>query len=178
MSATESLPTRETGQYVYAGFWRRVPAYLLDGLLIILAAMALDTAYLIVTGQPLSTAYPVTETPDRISVSYHPTDFGFFMEIAISIAYFAFFESSKYRATPGKLAMGLVVVDEQGRRLSLQRALLRAIGKLASLTLFFLGFLMAGWTARKQALHDFFVESLVMKRIEKPIQADMQLAEG
>ena len=140
--------------------------------------MAMDTAYLIATGQPFSAAFVVTEAPGRTSFSYKPTDFGFYMEIAIRVFYFALFESSKYRATPGKMTMGLIVVDERGNPLSLRRAFFRATGKLVSLVLFGLGFLMAGWTALKQALHDFFAESLVVKRIEKTIQAGMQLSDG
>ena len=76
------------------------------------------------------------------------------------------------------MSMGLVVVDEHGKPLSFKQALVRAAGKLFSLSLFGFGFFMAGWNDRKQALHDFFVQSLVMKRLEKPVPADMQLADG
>ena len=63
-------------------------------------------------------------------------------------------ESSKYMASLGKLALGIKVTDESGERLSILRSLARNISKVLSLLTLFIGFMMAGWTARKQALHD------------------------
>ena len=67
-------------------------------------------------------------------------------------------------ATPGKLAVGICVTDLEGQRISFPRALGRTLGKLLSVLFFGLGFLMAGWTARKQALHDLLAGTLVVQR--------------
>jgi hypothetical protein len=72
-------------------------------------------------------------------------------------------ESSGWQATVGKRIMGLQVTDEDGGRLSFVHALMRMLAKLASALPFALGFLIAAFTARKQALHDLIVRSLVVR---------------
>ena len=78
--------------------------------------------------------------------------------------YFAIQESSNRQATIGKRAMKIVVTDEQGRRLSFARATGRAFSRMLSGLFFFLGYLLAAFTARKQALHDLIAGTLVLRR--------------
>lgn len=80
-----------------------------------------------------------------------------------AIAYFAVMESSQYQGTLGKMALGLKVVDMQGRRISFGRALGRTLGKILSTIPCDLGFLLAAFTEKKQALHDMIAGTLVMK---------------
>jgi uncharacterized RDD family membrane protein YckC len=89
----------------------------------------------------------------------------FFAAVAFltPIAYFALLESSASQATFGKAALSLKVVDLGGRRISFARALGRYLGKIPS-SLFFVGFLMAAFTERKQALHDKMAGTLVVRR--------------
>ena len=77
--------------------------------------------------------------------------------------YFATMESGTRGATYGKRLMGLRVVDDRGRKLSFARASLRYVAKLASAAPLMIGFVMALFTARKQALHDLIAETLVVK---------------
>ena len=77
--------------------------------------------------------------------------------------YFALFESSRFQATPGKRAMGIVVTDLAGRRIPLGRASLRYAGKLLSGLILMLGFVMAIFSPRKQALHDRLAATLVLR---------------
>ena len=79
--------------------------------------------------------------------------------------YFASFESSRWQATPGKRALGLFVTDLAGKRVSFARASGRYFGKLLSEFIFFFGFLMAGFTKRKQALHDYLSGCLVLRKL-------------
>ena len=65
------------------------------------------------------------------------------------------------QATPGKLALFIRVADEQGRRVTMPRALARNALKLVSVLPALVGFMMAGWTARKQALHDMMAQCVV-----------------
>jgi uncharacterized RDD family membrane protein YckC len=76
--------------------------------------------------------------------------------------YFAFCESSAWQGTLGKLALGIRVTDMQGRRISVPRALGRYPAKFLSAIILFVGFMMAGWTQRKQALHDMICGTLVL----------------
>lgn len=76
--------------------------------------------------------------------------------------YFAAMESSQLEATAGKLMLKLRVTDEKGHRISFGRATLRYIGKLFSLGTLLGGFMLAIFTNRKQAAHDFFAGTLVV----------------
>jgi uncharacterized RDD family membrane protein YckC len=74
-------------------------------------------------------------------------------------------ESSKYQASVGKLALGLILVDLDGNRIDFSKALLRNIGKIVSAFILGIGYLMAAFTDKKQALHDMIASTLVVKKI-------------
>jgi uncharacterized RDD family membrane protein YckC len=76
--------------------------------------------------------------------------------------YYALFESSALQATPGKLALGIKVVDEAGNRIGFGKASGRWFAKIVSNLILGIGYLMAGFTARKQALHDMMAGTLVV----------------
>jgi len=78
--------------------------------------------------------------------------------------YFALLESSTLQATPGKMALGLYVADVNGRRISFGRASGRFVGKLLSSLLLGVGYVVAAFSARKQALHDMMADCLVLRR--------------
>ena len=79
--------------------------------------------------------------------------------------YEAFMMSSEWQATVGKKALGLVVTDMAGQRVSFARSTGRHFGKIiTNMVPFFIGYIMAGLTARRQALHDMIAETLVIKR--------------
>lgn len=82
----------------------------------------------------------------------------------ISIAYYTFMESSSTQATLGKMALGIIVVDMEGRRISFARALGRSAGKIISGCTCYIGFIMAGFTQRKQGLHDIMAGCLVVDK--------------
>jgi uncharacterized RDD family membrane protein YckC len=93
--------------------------------------------------------------------------------IAVTIClYFACFEQSWLQATPGKILCSIKVVDHFGHQLSLQRAIGRNAAKYVSLLTFGIGFLMAGWTSQKQALHDKLADCIVIRlpRAAKPLK--------
>ncbi len=77
--------------------------------------------------------------------------------------YFALFESSRRQATPGKMAFGLFVTDTEGRRLSFWQALLRTVCKVLSKLICYVGYLLALFTDRNQALHDLLAGTLVLE---------------
>ena len=76
--------------------------------------------------------------------------------------YFAIMESSSRQATLGKLAFGIRVVDLDGDRVSFFRASARFFAKIFSALSLAVGFLMAAFTRRKQALHDMVASCLVV----------------
>jgi uncharacterized RDD family membrane protein YckC len=78
--------------------------------------------------------------------------------------YEAFMLSSEWQATVGKRAMSLVVTDANGQRISFARASARHFGKYISAFIFGIGFIMAAFTSKKQALHDMIADTLVIQQ--------------
>jgi uncharacterized RDD family membrane protein YckC len=145
---------------VYAGFWLRAAAYLLDSL-------ALGFAVGIFILGPLMQRAGIS--PDNPWVLFTGTSRQI---IAINLLatmaswlYWALLESSPWQATLGKKMLGLKVTDLEGRRISFARATGRYFGKIISGLPLFVGFAMAGFTERKQALHDIIATCLVLKKV-------------
>jgi uncharacterized RDD family membrane protein YckC len=77
--------------------------------------------------------------------------------------YFGLMESSSHQATIGKMFLKLLVTGVSGQRLSFSRATLRTMAKYLSSITLGIGFLMCGFTRRKQALHDLIAQCLVLR---------------
>jgi uncharacterized RDD family membrane protein YckC len=84
------------------------------------------------------------------------------LEFGAIWVYFAFMESSSKQGTLGKMVLGLKVVDTNYQRISLGRATGRWAGKLISGMILAIGYIMAGFTERKQALHDMIAGTYVI----------------
>ncbi|MGZ0710267.1 RDD family protein [Coraliomargarita sp. W4R53] len=82
----------------------------------------------------------------------------------VLLLYWATMESSRFRASFGKRILGLEVTTEEGARLSWLQALGRNLGKLLSAMILLIGFMMVGWTNRKQGLHDKIARCLIVRR--------------
>lgn len=83
--------------------------------------------------------------------------------IALGCLYYTMFEASVWQATPGKRILRLYVTDLNGHRLTFGRALIRNLARQIS-GVFFIGYVIAGFTERKQALHDILASCLVLRR--------------
>jgi uncharacterized RDD family membrane protein YckC len=86
-----------------------------------------------------------------------------FIATILQWLYFALMESYK-GATVGKMAMGLKVTDMEGNQISFLKATGRYFGKIVSAMILSIGFIMAGFTEKKQALHDIMANCLVVKK--------------
>ena len=84
-------------------------------------------------------------------------------EVVAFWLYVALMESSGSQATVGKMALSLRVTDISGERLTFGRASGRHFAKFVSGIIFLVGFMMAGWTSKKQALHDMMAQTLVVR---------------
>jgi serine/threonine protein kinase len=91
-------------------------------------------------------------------------DAWYLLYYAFSWIYFAGFESSVRRGTPGKRLLGLRVTDLNGQRIGFGRATGRYFGKLISSVILYIGFLMMLGDSRKQTLHDKMAGCLVLKQ--------------
>lgn len=78
------------------------------------------------------------------------------------LIYAAIMESGARQATLGKMAMGIKVTTEDGEPAFFPRSLARNLLKIVSAITLGIGFAMAGWTRRKQAMHDKITDCLVV----------------
>jgi len=88
--------------------------------------------------------------------------FAILLSVIMSWLYFALMESSSRGATLGKMALGIRVTDLSGNRISFGKATGRYFGKIVSSMILMIGYLMAAFTERKQALHDMMAGCLVV----------------
>ena len=89
----------------------------------------------------------------------------FLIRTVLNWLYYALLESSAWQATLGKKALGLEVTDMQGLRIRFGRATGRFFAKIISSIILFMGFIMAGFTEKKQALHDMIAGTLVIRKL-------------
>lgn len=137
----------------YAGFWLRLVAAVIDGGILLILVWLLSLVF------NVNIASPVHDGADFLN-------FRLFELAALFSAwlYYAVMESAVPQATIGKLLMGIYVTDIEGDRLAFSRASIRYWLKYVTIFTLFIGFVMAAFTQHKQALHDKFVKSLVLKR--------------
>ena len=155
--------------FVYAGIWLRFFAYLIDGLILTVAILILLLPFLFLTGLAASigTIGEIHGQPNAAQVGAFITLILFFVAISILIQwlYHAYLESGEKQATWGKQALGIYVTDLMGNRLSFGRASGRFFAKIVTgMIPLGIGYIMAGFTERKQALHDMIASCLVLKR--------------
>jgi uncharacterized RDD family membrane protein YckC len=164
----------------YAGFWLRVVAYLIDSAILTVAFGAIVALCVASFGLHFFRDF-APGTYDRPTVSYEPSYsvHPFFpaavlgtilVLLPITIVgtwlYFALMEASARQGTLGKIAMGLFVTDLQERRISFARATGRFFAKVVTgLIPLGIGYMMAGFTEKKQALHDMIASCLVLKKL-------------
>jgi uncharacterized RDD family membrane protein YckC len=88
---------------------------------------------------------------------------GFFLGVVAPWLYEALMVSSSNEATLGKMALGLRVTDENGKRLTFTHATGRHFAKYLSALLLGAGYVVAAFTDRKQALHDLILKTYVVR---------------
>ena len=156
----------------YAGFWLRFVAYVIDGLIVgaaVIVVAAIAIGFLGTEG--------IREAIDEMGRGMNQPNpvfpWGLFAAILVLATvsvlaqwlYFAGMESSKSQGTLGKMALGLVVTDMNGQPISFARASGRFFSKLITgLVPFAIGYIMAGFTEKKQALHDMIASCLVLRK--------------
>ena len=131
------------GALAYGGFWARFAALIIDNAILTIVAMVLIVVASLVDESLAAVA----------SLAY----------FVAALVYWPLMESSSLQATLGKQLLGLQVTDGAGERLSFVRALLRNIAKIISALPLYIGFLLAAFTSRKQALHDIITNCVVVR---------------
>jgi uncharacterized RDD family membrane protein YckC len=150
----------------YAGFWLRFVAHLIDGLIIGIPFLVIFGFVLVFAGMGAAFGNLLHGEDPRAIFAFMGI---IFMLAGISLIggwlYYALMESSSWQATLGKKALSLRVTDLAGRQISFGRASGRHFAKIiSSLIPFFIGYIMAGFTEKKQALHDMIASCLVIRK--------------
>ncbi|MBV9887054.1 MAG: RDD family protein [Acidobacteria bacterium] len=165
----QAVYVQPVSQVMYAGFWLRVLAYCIDMIvlgvfavpILIGGAMALGIGGMIAS-------LPRNQDPFENGM---PPAFALFILLCVGVGlfgtwlYFALLESSEWQGTAGKRALGLIVTDMAGQRVTFLRATGRHFAKIVTgLIPLFIGYIMAGFTEKRQALHDMIASCLVLRR--------------
>jgi uncharacterized RDD family membrane protein YckC len=148
-AATQARP-------VYAGFWLRAAAFLIDNLIfgfMFAVVVAIYSPALLTSPDPNALKFKVISLFTRL---------GLLVFLMIWV-YFTSFEASVWQATPGKRILGLYVTDLSGRPLTFARAAIRNVARLIS-GVMLIGYILAGFTEKKQTLHDILAGCLVLRR--------------
>lgn len=141
------------GEVVYAGFWKRYAAYFLDSIVVAIINVPVSLVFNLIG------AASGNETL-AVALSMIAMLGGF----VIGIGYYAGFHASKGGATLGKMAVGIKVVRSDGERITFMRGVGRYFGFILSSLTLMIGFIMAAFTERKQALHDMLCDTLVVDK--------------
>jgi uncharacterized RDD family membrane protein YckC len=123
--------------FEYSNFWIRFVAYLIDSVLVGFLTAAL---------------------------SNFGGTFGAVGSIFITGVYYVIMETSDYQGTLGKMAMGIKVTDLDGNKLTYQKSIFRFLATFLSKITIFIGYIIAAFTEKKQALHDIIAGTLVVKK--------------
>jgi uncharacterized RDD family membrane protein YckC len=154
----------------YAGFWLRFVAHLIDAVISGMAFLILLIPLFVLTGAgaALSKIGSGEDLGDDaaalLGVGFL---FGFVgIVVVVSWLYSALSESSTWQATPGKKILNLQVTDMNGQRISFGRASGQFFAKIITgMIPLAIGYIMAGFTEKKQALHDMIASCLVLRKV-------------
>lgn len=168
---TGVLPPTPAGSVIarpavqYAGFWLRFVAFIIDIIVLGFVGFFLTLPFAASFGWGMFMRGRAPMSPEEWMPFFSALWRVVLIRLVLNWLYFAFLESSSWQATLGKKALGLEVTDLQGRRISFARASGRFFGKFLSVLILWIGFIMAGFTARKQALHDILAGCLVIRKV-------------
>ncbi len=150
MNTTSSQPWAYTApqSWKYAGFWVRVAALFIDYLFALLITVIYVVALAILD-------LDTDKNPERTALIG-------LISMALIFTYFVFFTGGKWQGTPGKRICNLRVIGKDGNNVGFIRSFVRVVGYGISFLLFCIGFLLAGVTREKTALHDLIASTRVV----------------
>lgn len=141
----------------YAGFWVRVAAKIIDSILLMIILM------------PFSIAFSAMMRFDPNNPAAISSSMGAIMGLQYLVqiiipALLTMFFLGKYQATPGKMALGLIVVTPERGKISYMRALGRHFAEWISGMILGIGYLMVGFDTEKRSLHDRICSTRVVRK--------------
>ena len=158
-SAVYPVSPAAAARFVYAGFWIRALAYIIDGAIIeVIRSIVLIPLGLSMLDYPFASPWVFTHLGEAKVAS-----------VIVSLSYFVYFWT-QYGATPGKMLLKLKVVTPSGALITPGQAVIRYFAQILSWIILGIGFMMAGWDEEKRALHDRIADTRVIR-----VNGDMPL---
>jgi uncharacterized RDD family membrane protein YckC len=159
-------PGSVTVRVAYAGFWLRFVAWLIDAIVLGVGGTIILLPFGVAAGfnfHRLMSGHP--PSPDEFFPMAGMHIRVFIVRNILHWIYYALLESSVWQGTIGKKALGLEVTDLHGARIDFGRATGRFLGRYVSMLTLGIGYIMAGFTQKKQALHDMIAGTLVIRKL-------------
>jgi uncharacterized RDD family membrane protein YckC len=155
----------------YGGFWRRLVASAIDMMILYFISLLILLTALIALGLgggvSLHHVVATGDLPRGMGIYF--VVYGFALFVADMI-YFIWFHGSVGQ-TPGKMLLGLRVIQASGEKMTFGVAFLRWVGTLVSTFCLFLGYLWIVVDGRKQGWHDKIAATLVIRTVCEPMPA-------
>jgi uncharacterized RDD family membrane protein YckC len=154
----------------YAGFWLRFVAVIIDGIILGAVQFVAIMPVLGIMGIGIADNMENFDSSDQAEAMSMVASMMAMAGVAqivflvIQTLYYSLMESSSYQASVGKMVLGLKVTDTNGAKLDFTKALIRNLCKIISSMILLIGYLMAAFTEKKQALHDMIANTLVVKK--------------
>lgn len=148
----------------YAGFWLRFVAWIIDRIVLQFTISIVTLPFAASMGFRELMRTPPSAPEDFIPLFANMRKF-FLIILVLEWLYYALLESSAWQATLGKKALGLEVTDLAGARVTFGRATGRYFARYISFFTLGIGYIMAGFTQKKQALHDMIAGTLVIRKL-------------
>jgi uncharacterized RDD family membrane protein YckC len=150
--------TEHLSEQSYAGFWRRGAAFWVDNAAyqLITTIPCVGVSYLATTCAMAFPRYAELATLLDILLQTGLSLLGYFV-------YFAWFDVWRKGITPGRQITGIVLLSEDGDHVSLRQSIIRQLGKIVSMLVLGLGYKWQPFTAKKQAWHDSWSQTIVAR---------------
>ncbi|MBK7855696.1 MAG: RDD family protein [Bacteroidetes bacterium] len=154
LDSTQSVPAHRG----YAGFWLRFAAAIIDTIFLWIFQFIL---IMFLYGSFTNYFQSAMDPQHVFSAKYWTM---ILVSFFVGIGYFVGMECSAKQGTFGKSMVGIKVTNYSGEKISFLKSLGRYLSKIPSALIFAIGFIMAGFTEKKQALHDMMASTLVVKK--------------
>jgi len=152
----------------YAGFWKRFLAHIIDQIVVGIAEGIVLIPLFLVVGIGAAGAGASEEFEGQegmfMALLAGPILLAILIAVVGTWLYYALMESSRLQGTLGKMALSIKVTDLSGNRVTFGRATGRYFAKIVSSLILMIGYIMAGFTQQKQALHDIIAGCLVVNK--------------
>ncbi len=164
---------RAREEALQGGFWVRVGAVRLDFIIVMSPLIA---SRVILGAEDPFFEYIESSAGQDFEFSFKLSTAGTLTLVLLWWPYEALMTSSRHRATFGKKALGLLVLDQETKRLTFGHATRRHFAKYLSNVTFGFGYVIAAFTKRKRGLHDMIAGTRVVNR--DALRAQRQDSDG